>query len=163
MAGVGDAPGIRRRSHWRKGLWVLAVLGSAALLTGCGVRYDPGPRYTVESFFLYVHLGSYQSAWQDLAANLQQPGRDFTVQEPAGPPAIGLGFASFSAFKQEARTLRSRLVPIRRMTMQRTVSTAHVQVYGKSGWEGRFSMFRVDNEWVMSSITLRPPAGNGKS
>lgn len=146
-----------RHSRWRRGIWAFCLVASAALLTGCGVRYDPGPRYTVESFLLYIHLGSYESAWQDLAANLQQPGHDVAITEPDGTAATALGFPSFRVFPAQARALRSRLVPILRMRLRRTVATAHVVVDGKSGWVGRFSMARVDNEWIMTSIVLQPP------
>ncbi len=148
-----------RRPGWRRALWAACLLASAGLLTGCGVRYDPGPRYTLRSFFLYVRLGSYESAWQDLAANLQVPGRTVTVAGPAGESVSNIGFPSFAAFKKASRRLRSHLVPIRRMSLKRTTATARVVAYGESGWHGQFSMVRVDNEWIITSIILTSPRG----
>jgi hypothetical protein len=141
----------------------LAVLALAGVLAGCGnlaaLRYDPGPRFTVSSFLLYLKLRAYPSAWQELSGTIQHSGPALLPSPLGTGVTASMGWSGYPAFRAQARQVFKAFLGPLRLRAQRSGETATVlaQVPGHPGLEAGFRLDRVDNEWLIHQILIAVP------
>jgi hypothetical protein len=135
------------------------ALAAALWAAGCGVVYLPGPAFTVRSLFLYLRLGARESAWQELAPDLQRPGRPHPAPAPDGGAALALRWRGEGAFARQApRQLRPFLHGARVSEMAGgSLGPAEVEARARGGERLWATLVRVDNEWLVERIVVEPP------
>lgn len=135
------------------------ALAAALWAAGCGVVYVPGPAFTVRSLFLYLRLGARESAWQELATDLQRPGRPHAAVGPDGASALSLAWSGEGAFARQApRQLRAFLRGARvSEAAGGAQGPAEVEARSPGGERLWATLVRVDNEWLIERIVVEPP------
>lgn len=133
-----------------------AVLACVLALTGCGAGFWTGPGYSVNGLFLYLRIGSLESAWQEIGPNLQASNRPVPVTAPDGRPAVALRWTSVRAFRRQAARQLAPFLHGARLQVQASNVLALVVAHAKapSHAVAYFTLTRVDNEWVIQRLVV---------
>lgn len=147
-----------RRSRRLAGL---AILACVLALTGCGAGFWTGPGYSVNGLFLYLRIGSLESAWQEIGPNLQASNRPVAATAPDGRRAVSLRWTSVYAFRHEAARQLAPFLRGARLDVHEGTVLARVVARAKapSHAVAYFTLTRVDNEWVIQRLLVVGAAG----